>query len=136
MKSLVLVLVTLFSFNAFADEPMTEAEKKEYIAKVAKDFRQYYWKNGFNDVESRIQKFEEADVLNYIKRENNNRYHEPLDDYQVGMLSNCLQNEVCEVYKIRITNSFHSGWAEYTHFAFLNVVEHDYDWISHLVYGE
>ena len=136
MKTLILILIATFSLNAFAGEPMTEAEIKAFMEKVEKETRQDYWKRGFDNVSSRTEKYNNYDIDNYVIRERNMNYHEPLDDFQIAKLYRCHYSETCELFLIRVSNSYHSGWADYSHFIFLDTQEHQYDWFAHLVYGE
>ena len=136
MKFLILTLGVLASFSSFAGDGMTDQEKAEFMNKVALETRADYWKRGFDSVSSRTMAYSKSDIDNYVKAENNKRYHEPLEADEIADLYRCHYEPRCELYLIRVSGSYYSGWSEYSHFIFLNTNEPEYDYFAHLVYGE
>ena len=135
MKILVLLLI-IFSAQAFSSDFMTEREQITYVENIAKDFRKSFWRAGHINVESRVNLLDLDMIQKYTESERNNRYEQPLDRDQISDIFSCFHTEACKVYRIHLNSEYWGGYGEEAKFVLLNVSTKNHYGFEHTVYNE
>lgn len=132
MKFVTVILATILSFSSIAAE-LTTQQQHELIEQVAKNKRRNFWRDGYENVSSKIERISTKAFETYTARE----FESNLKADAEQRIKECLVLKICEVFLITISSEYYSGYGVEGHFVLLDTASAKYDAsISHSIYAE